>query len=110
MIITPAYAQTGLGADPFTSMLVPMLAMVVIVYFFVIRPQQQRAKDHREMVDKVRRGDTVVTAGGFVGRVTKVAEGSDEVEVELSETMKVRVLKATLADVRTKNEPVKDAA
>ncbi len=108
MFISPAYAQTGGTGDPFMSLLVPMLLMIVIFYFLVIRPQQQRAKAHREMIEKVRRGDTVVTAGGFVGRVIRVAENSDEVEVELSDAMKVRVLKSTLMDVRAKNEPVKD--
>ncbi len=110
MFISPAYAQTGGAGDAFTGLLVPMLLMVVIFYFLVIRPQQQRAKQHREMIDKVRRGDTVITAGGFIGRVVKATDGADEIEVELSETMKVRVLKSTLMDVRSKNEPVKDAA
>jgi preprotein translocase subunit YajC len=67
-------------------------------------------KEHREMVEKIRRGDTVVTSGGFIARVTKVPDNSDEVEVELTEGMKVRVLKTTLIDVRSKGEPVKDAA
>lgn len=109
MFITPAMAQSGPGADPFTGLLIPMILMIVIFYFLVIRPQSQRAKDHRELINKVRRGDTVVTAGGFLGRVTKVTDGSDEIEVELSETMRVRILKSTLLDVRAKGEPVKDA-
>lgn len=109
MFISPAFAQTGGAGDPFTGLLVPMLLMIVIFYFLVIRPQQQRAKQHRELIDKVRRGDTVITAGGFIGRVIKAADGADEIEVELSDTMKVRVLKSTLMDVRSKNEPVKDA-
>ncbi len=110
MFITPAYAQ-GAG-DPFGGLgvLFPMLLMVVIFYFLLIRPQQQRAKEHREMISKVRRGDTVVTSGGFVGRVTKVPDGTDEIEVELSDQMKVRVLRSTLMDVRSKGEPVKDQA
>lgn len=109
MFISPAYAQGGPGADPFTGMLIPLLLMVVIFYFLVIRPQQQRAKQHRELVEKVRRGDTVVTAGGFIAKVTRVTENSDEVEVELSENMRVRVLRSTLMDVRAKGEPVKEA-
>lgn len=110
--ISPAYAQqTGAGGgDPLTSLLIPMLAMVVIFYFLVIRPQQQKSKQHRETVEKVRRGDTVVTSGGFVARVTRVPDNSDEVEVELAENMKVRVLKSTLLDVRSKGEPVKETA
>lgn len=108
MFITPAYAQSGGGGDPFTGLLVPMLLMIVIFYFLVIRPQQQRAKQHRETVEKVRRGDTVITSGGFVGKVTKAAENSDEIEVELNDAMRVRVLKSTLMDVRSKGEPVKE--
>jgi preprotein translocase subunit YajC len=108
MFITPAYAQTGGASDPFTGLLIPMLVMILIFYFLVIRPQQQRAKQHRETVEKVRRGDTVITSGGFIGKVTKATDTSDEVEVELSDTMRVRVLKSTLMDVRGKGEPAKE--
>ncbi len=109
--ITPAFAQGAMpGGDAFTSLIIPMVLMIAIFYFLIIRPQQSRAKQHRELVDKVRRGDTVITSGGFVGRVTKVADGSDEVEVELSDSMRVRVLKSTLMDVRSKGEPVKEAS
>jgi len=110
MFISPAYAQSATpSGNAMFDLLVPMLLMIVIFYFLVIRPQQQKAKSHREMIDKVRRGDTVITSGGFVARVTKVTENSDEVEVELSENMRVRVLKSTLMDVRSKGEPVKEA-
>jgi preprotein translocase subunit YajC len=108
MFISPAYAQTGGVSDPFTGLAIPLLVMVLIFYFLVIRPQQQRAKSHRELVDKVRRGDTVITSGGFIGKVTKAADNSDEIEVELSDAMRVRVLKSTLMDVRAKGEPVKE--
>jgi preprotein translocase subunit YajC len=110
MFIDPAYAQvsSAAGPDPFTGLLIPMLLMVVIFYFLVIRPQSQRASQHREMVEKVRRGDTVITSGGMVGKVTKVTEGSDEVEVELSDTLRIRILRSTLMDVRAKGEPVKE--
>lgn len=108
MFITPAMAQSSPATDPFTGLLIPMILMIVIFYFLVIRPQSQRAKEHRELINKVRRGDTVVTSGGFLGRVTKVTDGSDEIEVELSDTMRVRVLKNTLLDVRSKGEPVKE--
>lgn len=109
MMIPSAYAQAGSpGADTFTSLLIPMLLMVVIFYFLVIRPQSQRAAQHREMVNKVRRGDTVVTSGGMIGKVTKVPENSDEIEVELAETLRVRILRSTLLEVRSKGEPIKD--
>ncbi len=109
MFIDPAFAQGApAGADPFTGLLIPMLLMILIFYFLVIRPQSQRATQHREMVDKVRRGDTVVTSGGMIGKVTRVSEGSDEIEVELSDTLRVRILRSTLMDVRAKGEPVKE--
>ncbi len=109
-LISPAYAQGASPAsDPFTGMLIPMMLMIGIFYFLIIRPQQTRAKHHREMVEKVRRGDTVVTSGGFIGKVLRVPENTDEVEVELSDAMRVRVLKSSLLEVRAKNEPVKEA-
>jgi len=111
MFISPAYAQASSPlSDPFSGLLIPMLLMVLIFYFLVIRPQNQRTKQHKEMIERVRRGDTVVTSGGFVGKVSRVPDNSDEIEVDLNDTLKVRVLKSTLMDVRSKSEPVKDAA
>ena len=109
MFTSHVFAQAvGGGVNPLETML-PMLLMVAAIFFFmVIRPQQQKAKDYEAMLGKIRRGDTVVTGGGFVARVTKVEDGSDELEVALNETMKVRVLKSTLLSVRSKNEPVKE--
>ncbi|MBX9683113.1 MAG: preprotein translocase subunit YajC [Hyphomicrobium sp.] len=110
MFVTPAFAQTAApGLDPMGGLLVPMLLMLVIFYFFLIRPQSQRAKEHRERMSAVRRGDTVITSGGMVGKVTKVSDTSDEIEVELADNLKVRIIKSTLMDVRSKGEPVKDA-
>lgn len=109
MFISPAYAQTGGPmSDPFSGLLIPMLLMVLIFYFLVIRPQSQRQKQHREMIERVRRGDTVVTSGGFIGKVSRVPDNSDEIDVDLNDTFKVRVLKSSLLDVRSKSEPVKD--
>jgi len=111
MFITPALAQTGNPlSDSFGGILIPMLLMVLIFYFLVIRPQSQRQKQHREMIERVRRGDTVVTSGGFIAKVTRVTENSDEIEVELADSLKVRVLRSTLMEVRSKSEPVKDAS
>ena len=103
MLTLLTMAQGNPGGEAL-GFLVPMLLMIVIFYFLLIRPQQQRAKQHLEMVSKVRRGDTVVTSGGFLGKVTKASDSTDEIEVELNESMKVRVLKSTLQDVRNKNE------
>jgi len=87
----------------FTTM-VPLVAVFAIFYFLIIRPQQQRVKQLREMVDNVRRGDTVVTAGGIVGRVAKVPQKEDtEVTVEIADNVQIRVVRSTLAEVRSKN-------
>jgi preprotein translocase subunit YajC len=83
------------------SFLIPLLIMAVIFYFLLIRPQQQRLKQHKLMVEAVKRGDTVVTAGGLVGKVTKVKDDG-EVMVEIAENVQVRVVKTTLTDVRAK--------
>jgi len=109
MLISPAYAQGAGGGGDFFIQLVPILLMFVIFYLLLLRPQQQRAKQHREMVANLRRGDTVVTAGGIVGKVTKVRD-ENEIEVEIAESTRVRVVKATVAEVRTKGEPVKEGA
>lgn len=80
-----------------------MVAMVAIFYMLLWRPQSQRAKQHREMVANVRRGDTVVTAGGLIGKVAKVKD-DNEILVDLADNVQVRVLKATLTEVRAKNQ------
>jgi len=110
MLITPAFAQGmspfGGGGDMLTSFL-PLALIFVIFYFLMIRPQQQKAKQHQEMIKNVRRGDTVVTSGGLIGKVTKVVD-DDQVEVELADGVRVRQIRQMLTDVRAKGEPVKD--
>ncbi len=107
MFISPAFAQaTGAGPDPLFNMLVPLLLVLPIFYFLLWRPQQQRMKQHRAMIDAVKRGDTVVTAGGIVGTVIKVRDDG-ELEVEIAKDTRVRVLKSSISDVRNKSEPVK---
>ena len=110
MFTTPALAQTAANPmDSLGGLLVPMLLMLVIFYFFLIRPQSQRAKQLRDRVNAVRRGDTVITSGGMVGKVLKASDNSEEIEVELADNLRVRIVKSTLMDVRSKGEPVKDA-
>ena len=109
MLISPAYAQATGGGNDFLFQLMPILLMFVIFYFLLLRPQQQRAKAHREMVANIRRGDTVVTSGGIVGKVTKVKDDG-EIEVEIADNTRVRVIKGTVAEVRVKGEPVKETA
>ncbi len=88
---------------PFVSSLVPLVLLFGIFYFLLIRPQQQRAKAHQQMVQAVKRGDTVVTAGGLVGKVAKVKDDG-EVMVEIADNVQVRVLKSTLTEVRSRGE------
>ncbi|EKF16970.1 preprotein translocase subunit YajC [Nitratireductor pacificus] len=107
MFITPAYAQAG-GATPdiFVSIL-PFVLIFVIMYFLIIRPQRQQMKKRTEMLAAVRRGDTVVTGGGLVGKVTKVVN-DHELEIDLGGGNKVTAVRSMLAEVRVKGEPVAD--
>ncbi|MEC9367635.1 MAG: preprotein translocase subunit YajC [Pseudomonadota bacterium] len=107
MFITPAYAQSGSGSPDFLVSILPFVMIFVIMYFLIIRPQQRRMKEHREMVAGVRRGDTVVTSGGLIGKVIKVDD--QELQVEIAQGVKVRVLRTTLAEVRSKGVPVEAA-
>jgi preprotein translocase subunit YajC len=88
--------------DPLISTMVPLLLLFGIFYFLLIRPQQQRVKTHQQMVEAVRRGDTVVTAGGLIGKVAKVKDDG-EIMVEIADNVQVRVLKSTLTEVRAKS-------
>jgi preprotein translocase subunit YajC len=110
-MIDQAFAQTA-GAASSTAnawmQFLPMIAIFVIFYFLLIRPQQRRAKEHRALIDGVKRGDTVVTSGGLIGKISKVEDA--EVEVEIAPNVKVRVVKSTLSDVRNKSEPANDTA
>ena len=106
MFVTPAFAQslTGGAPDMLVSVL-PFILIFVIMYFLIIRPQRSQAKRRAEMLSAIRRGDTVVTGGGLIGKVIKVID-DNEVEIDLGGGMKVTALRATLADVRVKGEPV----
>ena len=106
-MITPAYAQGVGGISPELYQLLPFVLIFVIMYFLILRPQQKRAKQHQEMVKNVRRGDTLVTSGGLVGKVTKVVD-DDQVEIEIADGVRVRQVRSMVTDVRAKNEPVKD--
>jgi preprotein translocase subunit YajC len=105
MFISPAYAQTA-GADGpgLIATLIPFLLIFLIMWLLIIRPQQKKLKEHRAMVEALRRGDQIVTAGGIVGKVTKVREDG-EVEVEIAPNVSVRVLKSTVSTVLSKTEP-----
>ena len=83
---------------------VPLILIFAIMWFLLIRPQQKRMKEHKAMVEALRRGDQVITQGGLIGKVVKVKE-EDEIEVELAQGVKVRVVKSTVAQVLSKTEP-----
>lgn len=107
MFVTPAYAQ-GIGGGDSSTMfiqIVPFVLIFVIMYFLIIRPQRTQLKKRQEMLAAVRRGDTVVTGGGFVGKVTKVID-DNELEIDLGGGTKVTALRSTISDVRVKGEPV----
>ncbi|WP_299628258.1 preprotein translocase subunit YajC [uncultured Tateyamaria sp.] len=85
---------------------IPLILIFAIMYFLLIRPQQKKVKEHAAMVAALRRGDQVVTQGGLIGKVVKVKD-DNEIEVELSEGVKVRVVQSTIASVISKTEPAK---
>lgn len=110
MFITEAYAQTGGGGGGnLLFQLLPFIMILAIMYFLIIRPQQKRLKDHRDLIASIRRGDTVVTAGGLVGKVTKLI-GDAELQVELAEGVRVRVIRNTISEVRTRGDVRESAA
>ena len=104
MFVTPAYAQAAGGAGGAFASFLPLILIFLIMYFLLIRPQQKKVKEHQAMVEALRRGDQVVTAGGVVGKVTKVRDDG-EVEVEIASGVNVRVVKHTITQVRSKTEP-----
>lgn len=106
MFVTPAYAQAAGGAGSAIAQFIPLILIFAIMYFLLIRPQQKKVKQHAAMVEALRRGDQVITQGGVVGKVVKVKEDG-EVEVEIAEGVKVRVIKSTIATVVNKTEPAK---
>src|SRR4029079_3404654 len=109
MFITPAYAQAGTmpGTGDFLGMILPLVMIMVVFWFLLIRPQQKRAKEHQELVGKASRGDTIVTSGGLIGKVSRVID-EREILVEIAHTVKVRIARSGIADVRAKGEPAKD--
>ena len=114
MDFIPVFAQvTGTGSGGTGDLLftiAPILLVLPIWYFLVIRPQQQRVADHKQMVANVRRGDTIVTTGGIIGKVIRVVD-DNEVQVEIADNVRVRLLRQMISDVRTRGDVTsKDAA
>ncbi len=109
--VTQAFAATtpapdaGFLGGPVGSLL-PIVLIFVIMYFLILRPQQQKQRQHREMIANIRRGDTIVTSGGLIGKVAKVDE--NEIQIEIAEETRVRIARGMIAEVRAKGEPVKE--
>jgi preprotein translocase subunit YajC len=98
-----AYAQAGSGGLGYlNSLLIPTMLIIGIMYFLMIRPQQKRMKEHKDMISGLRRGDTVVTSGGIIGKVTKVDD--QELQVEIADGVRIKVLRSTISEVRGKGE------
>jgi preprotein translocase subunit YajC len=110
VFITPAFAQAagGGGGGPMDLIvqLIPFALILVIMYFLILRPQQKRAKDHADLIKNLRRGDSVITSGGLIGKVTKIVDDA-EVELEIAPNVRVRVVRGLITDVRAKGEPVR---
>ncbi|WP_341213870.1 preprotein translocase subunit YajC [uncultured Limimaricola sp.] len=87
--------------------LIPLILIFAIMWFFLIRPQQKKLKEHQKMVAALRRGDQVITQGGLIGKVVKVRDDNNEVEVEIAQGVNVRVVRSTIATVTSKTEPAK---
>jgi preprotein translocase subunit YajC len=107
VFITPAYAQTTAAAPGMNDILLqvaPFGVILLIMYFLILRPQQNKVKEHQKMIAGVRRGDTVVTSGGLIGKVTKATDET-ELEVEIAANVRVRVARGMIAEVRSKGEP-----
>jgi preprotein translocase subunit YajC len=109
--VTPAFAQGGslMGSDSLLVTMLPFVLIFVIMYFLILRPQQKRVKEHTELVKNLRRGDTVVTSGGLVGKVTKVVD-DEQIEVEIADGVRIRQMRQMVSGVRAKTEPAKEDA
>jgi len=107
MLISPAYAQ-GMGGAEGLGPLLPLILIFVVFWFLLIRPQQKKAKQHREMLGQLRRGDQIVTSGGIIGKITKVVSDT-ELQVEIADEVRVRVARGMVADVISRSEPAKSA-
>ncbi|MBX9618015.1 MAG: preprotein translocase subunit YajC [Hyphomicrobiales bacterium] len=107
MLITSAWAQGAGSSVPGGDLVVPFAVIFVILYVLILRPQQKRMRQQQEMLANLRRGDTVVTAGGLIGKIAKVGEDND-IQVDIADNVRVRILRQMIAEVRSKGEPVKD--
>ena len=104
MIISPAYAQAaGAGGPGLLGQLLPFILIFAVFYFLLIRPQQKRAKEHKNLVDSLKRGDQITTSGGIKGKVNKATDGDETIFVEIAKGVEVEIVRAMVADVRDKD-------
>jgi len=101
MLITPAYAQSGPSGFGNLEMLVPLFLIMAIMYFFMIRPQQKRAKEHKDLITGLNKGDTVVTAGGFVAKITKIIS-FDDIQIEIAKGVNATIKRNSIQSVQVK--------
>ena len=101
MFISPAYAQDAAagGATGMIMQFAPLILIFIVFYFILIRPQQRKMKEHRDMLGQLKRGDRVVTGGGRVAKITNVKEGSDEIEAEIAPNVRVTLVRTTIGSV-----------
>ena len=106
MFVSQAFAQGagGTGGDLF-AMIVPLILIMAVFWFLLIRPQQKKAKEHQELIQGIRRGDVVATAGGMIGKVARVVD-DNEILLEVADNVRMRFQKQAIAEVRAKGEPV----
>jgi preprotein translocase subunit YajC len=109
--ITPAYAQSigGGSTSDLVMQMAPFGVILIIMYFLIMRPQQRKAKEHQDLIKNVRRGDTVITSGGLIGKISRTLD-DNEIEIEIAPNVKVRQLRHMITDVRAKGEPVKETS
>lgn len=109
MLISPAFAQaTGAPAMGGLESFLPLILIFVVFYFLLIRPQQKKAKQHRELVQQLKRGDRVLTGGGIIGQVSKLVD-DNEIELEIAPSVKVRLLRSAVQDVLQRTQPASGA-
>jgi len=106
MFITPALAQGGPSGFGNMEMLLPLVAIMAIMYFVMIRPQQKRAKEHKDLITGLNRGDVIVTAGGFVGKITKIISFED-IQIELAKGVNATIKRSSIQSVQVKTAATK---
>jgi len=106
ILAAAAIIQQGPPEASIIETMAPLLLIGVAFWFLILRPQNKKMKEHRETVNNMQRGDTVVTAGGIIGKVIKVKDGN-EIEIEIAKDIKVKIVQSTISEVRSKNTPVK---